>query len=192
MTRPARRRGEIRLELDQRASYRFSLLSKQETRCLAAMYGPKYGLSISTWKVLSVIGHFAPISSSEAGKRTSLEPDKVTRAVDSLVEQGLVLRRQDPDDRRRVILSLSAKGRRTNDDIERVRHVLELEFLGILTPDEIETLYTVLDKLSDRAAEIFASRDAWRELVRRHAASGDGDGDARVPRRAPPSRARSL
>jgi DNA-binding MarR family transcriptional regulator len=184
MNEQPRKRGAIRLALDQRASYRFSLLSKQETRCLAAMYGPKYGLSISTWKVLSVIGRFAPVSATEAGKRTSLEPDKVTRAVDSLVEQGLVLRRQDPDDRRRVILSLSAKGKRTHDDIDRVRHVLELEFLGVLTPDELETLYTVLDKLADRAADIFAAKDAWRELMRRHEGQDGAPAEIRMPRRA--------
>lgn len=179
-----RPRGEIRLELDQRASYRFSLLTRQETKCLAAMYGPKYGLSISTWKVLSVIGRFAPISATEAGKRTSLEPDKVTRAVDSLVKRGLVLRRQDPEDRRRVILALSAKGKRTHDDIERVRHILEIEFMSVLSAEERETLYTVLDKLAARAAEIFTGKDAWRALVQRHAADAGADGEARPKRRA--------
>ena len=62
---------------------------------------------------------------------TSLEPDKVTRAVDSLVRLGLVNRRSDRRDRRFVVLTLSTKGKRVNDEIEMVRNAMELELVGV-------------------------------------------------------------
>jgi DNA-binding MarR family transcriptional regulator len=115
------RPSRVRLNLNERTAYRFLHLAGQVMRCLGEMYGPRYGLTIGTWKVLSMIGAYGPMSASELGKRTSLEPDKVTRTVDNLVKRSLVLRRQDPADRRRVILTLSSKGTVVNDAIEHVR-----------------------------------------------------------------------
>ena len=90
--------------LDERTTYRFSILASRQTRCLSAMYLQKFGLSVSQWKVLPILGYHGPMSAKEVGERTSLEPEKVTRAVDQLVTRGFVTRRSDSRDRRRVIL----------------------------------------------------------------------------------------
>jgi len=50
----------------------------------------------------------------------SLEPAKVTRGIDALAKQSRVLRREGPEDRRRTILTFSAKRRRLHDEIEQV------------------------------------------------------------------------
>lgn len=162
----------IRLDLKERLAYRFLNLAGQQMRCLAEMYVPWYRLTIAKWKVLSVIGFFAPMSSTAVGRHTSLEPDKVSRTTDQLVRAGLVVRKQDHRDRRRVILSLSPKGKRVNDAIEEVRRAIEVELLSVLSPQELETFYSTLDKLDDRAAIIFAERQAWQSIAKgTHAAS---------------------
>jgi hypothetical protein len=85
-----------------------------------------------------------------------------------LAERGLVLRRGDAADRRRTVLSLSAKGRRIHDRIEQVSRALERELLTVLTSAEREMLYLVLDKLERRSSDIFDAGDAWRAIVHRH------------------------
>jgi DNA-binding MarR family transcriptional regulator len=162
-------------DLDRRTSYRFSIIARRQTRCLADMHASRCGLSVNGWKLLSVIEYFGPLSASEAGGHTSLEPAKVTRGIDALAEQGLVLRREDPADRRRTILSLSAKGKRIHDRVELVSRALEQELLSVLRPAERESLDRVLDKLERRSAEIFARSDAWREIVRASAADVDAE-----------------
>ncbi len=132
------------------------------------MHTATFGLSVNSWKLLSVIEYFGPLSASDAGAHTSLEPAKVTRGIDALAEQGLVLRREDPADRRRTILSLSAKGRRLHDKIEQVSRALEQELLSVLTPSERTMLYRTLDKLERQSLEIFARSDAWRHIFRAH------------------------
>jgi DNA-binding MarR family transcriptional regulator len=134
------------------------------------MYSEKFGLTVSTWKVLSAIGRFGPLSATETGTRTNLEPDKVTRAVDALTGQGFVARRQDSGDRRRVVLSLTAKGKRVHESVSKVRDALEHEFLSVLAPVEIAALYSILDKLESRAMEIFTDKKAWRTIVERQVA----------------------
>jgi DNA-binding MarR family transcriptional regulator len=163
--------AEFRLDLKDRVGYRFLHLAGQQMRCLAEMYGPRYKLTIAKWKVLSIIGYFKQLSATELGRYTSLEPDKVTRTVDHLVRQGLVDRRQDPADRRRVILSLTIKGKRVNDSIEVVRKAIEVDLLCALEPGELSGFYAILDKLDARAAEIFGQAEAWRAISERHAPS---------------------
>jgi DNA-binding MarR family transcriptional regulator len=155
-----------RLSLDQRTSYRFSIIARRQTRCLADMHAATFGLSVNGWKLLSVIEYFGPLSASEAGAHTSLEPAKVTRGIDALAQQRLVLRREDPADRRRTILTLSEKGRRLPDKVAQVSRALERELLSVLTPSERSMLYRTLDKLERRSSDIFARRDAWRNIFR--------------------------
>ena len=154
------------LSLDRRTSYRFSIIARRQTRCLAQMHAAEFGLSVNGWKLLSVIEYFSPLSASEAGAHTSLEPAKVTRGIDMLAAQGLVRRRQDPVDRRRTVLSLSAKGRRIHDKIELVSRGLERALLAGLSASERKILYRVLDKLERRSAEIFRWSDRNRAGVR--------------------------
>jgi DNA-binding MarR family transcriptional regulator len=114
------------------------------------------------------VGRFAPLAAVEVGQFVSLEPDRVTRTVDVLVRQGIVARRQDKQDRRRISLSLTAKGKRIQEQIERVRYALEYEFLSVLDDGELETLYRILDKLEPQAKSIFTSDGAWQRIVNKY------------------------
>src|SRR3954471_8132025 len=100
---------EINLDLEHRTAYRFSMLAAQSTRCMADLYR-KAGITVGGWRTLSLIGRYEPIYPSSIAERTSVDPDKVTRAVDRLVEKGLVARKVDNADRRRIALRLTARG----------------------------------------------------------------------------------
>jgi DNA-binding MarR family transcriptional regulator len=158
----------VKVDLKQRTTYRFSLILKRLVDCLAEMHQTKFGITINGWKVMSVVGRFAPLAAVEVGQFVSLEPDRVTRTVDVLVKQGIVARRQDKQDRRRISLSLTAKGKRIQEQIERVRYALEYEFLSVLDDTELETLYRILDKLEPQAKSIFTADGAWERIVNKY------------------------
>jgi DNA-binding MarR family transcriptional regulator len=152
-----------RLKLDQRVGYRFSNITKRLHQALAEMHVKRYGLSINNWRLMSVIAFFEPLSATELGQRTSLEPDKIARASDALVKRGYVIRRKDEKDRRKVALSLSAEGWRVHDKIELVASALEAEFLSVLTTEERETLDVALTKLEEQSFVLFGRREGWYE-----------------------------
>jgi len=158
----------IRLDQQQWVAYRLSILTGYNMRGLAVMYKKRFGLSVAQWRVLTVIGRHAPASATTVAGYTSLEPDKVTRAVDTLVRFGLVKRRSDQRDLRFVVLTLSPKGMRVNKEIEKVRNAMELEFVSALTRREVKMLYDLLDKLQVRAEQMFRRPDAWREILAKH------------------------
>lgn len=145
--------------------YQFSIYADRYGRLLAGFYEGAYGLSYSDWRLMAVLGVHPAISASEAGKRTSLAPDKVTRTVDSLVDKGLVLRAPDKKDRRRVVLSLSAKGKRQFQAIDNVRYAIECEMLSELDASEALILHAALRKIGSHVERMMAEGRTWEEIL---------------------------
>ena len=85
------------------------------------------GLTGAQADALVVIGQAGPLSLNELGDLLIAEAGHPSRLVDRLVEAGFVERRAAQDDRRRVELSLTARGRRLQKRILASREsVLEL------------------------------------------------------------------
>jgi DNA-binding MarR family transcriptional regulator len=62
-------------------------------------------------KLLSAIAESEPATLNEVAKTIGRGAPAVSRSVDALVRSGLVERTQDPDNRRRLALRLTQKGR---------------------------------------------------------------------------------
>jgi DNA-binding MarR family transcriptional regulator len=85
------------------------------------------GLTAAQAEAIVVIGQAQPLSLKDLGELLIAEAGHPSRLVDRLVDAGLVERRSAPDDRRRVDLSLTPKGRELEErvNVERMR-VLQL------------------------------------------------------------------
>ena len=85
------------------------------------------GLTGAQADALGVIGKAGPLSLKELGELLIAEAGHPSRLVDRLVEAGLVERRPAEDDRRRVELSLTKRGRALEKRMLRAREgVLQL------------------------------------------------------------------
>lgn len=153
------------LDLEHRPAYRFSILAALSTRALAGLLAEHSGLTVAGWRALSIIGAHEPLSSGSVARHSSMDADKVTRAVDRLVAKRLVAREADEADRRRVVLTLTVRGRKVYGEIDRRRREIDAKFLSVLTEAEREAFFATLDKLELQARRIFTGRDAWRALI---------------------------
>lgn len=114
---------------------------------------------------ITVIGQAGPLALKDLGELLIAEAGHPSRLVDRLVEAGLVDRRGEQDDRRRVVLSLTAKGRRLEKRVEDVRQrVLEIgrEMLGNRDVDAVIELLSHMLAGSEYADLI----ERRRELAR--------------------------
>jgi DNA-binding MarR family transcriptional regulator len=105
------------------------------------------GLTAAQADAISVIGLAEPLSLKDLGELLIAEAGHPSRLVDRLVEAGFVDRSVAGEDRRRVELSLTAKGRRMSARIERARgDVLEVgrELIG---ERDIEPVLSLLREL---------------------------------------------
>nr|WP_281373222.1 MarR family transcriptional regulator [Kineococcus aurantiacus] len=69
-------------------------------------------LTPDRWRCLAQVARQPGASMSDLVETLVMAPATASRAVDGLVDQGLVYRGLDPADRRRVVLRASAEGRR--------------------------------------------------------------------------------
>jgi DNA-binding MarR family transcriptional regulator len=75
------------------------------------------GLTIAQCHPLLEIDELGRTSLGDLASRLDLDPSTLSRTVENLVRQGLVQREPDSSDRRRVVLTLTAEGKRLVDDI---------------------------------------------------------------------------
>jgi DNA-binding MarR family transcriptional regulator len=144
------------LELDRFLPYRLSVLSNRISQDIARLYGERFGLNVTGWRILAVLGRYPDLSATEVAERTAMDKVAVSRAVTSLLASGRLKRRLHGDDRRRSVLQLSAKGYRIYDEVAPLALQLERELLSNLSQDEQHWLERILGKLE--AAEIAQSR----------------------------------
>ena len=112
--------AEPTVALEARLTYRCQMVATRVTRALAPMLQERHGLSVINWRVLAVIGRWAPVSAKDVVARTSTDPYFVSRAIDQLAQLGMVIREVDPDDRRRARLALTARGERVHQHVSAV------------------------------------------------------------------------
>ncbi|CAM5591270.1 hypothetical protein SALBM311S_03210 [Streptomyces alboniger] len=89
------------------------LLSHAERRLverLAAVLTEE-GCSVEQWRVLSIAADGEGHPMTEIAEYALMPAPSLTKLVDRMVADNLVYRRPDPDDRRRVLLYLSDRGR---------------------------------------------------------------------------------
>lgn len=120
-----------------------------ESRALASIQGT--GLCGSDFGVLEALLHKGPLPVNALGKTVLLTSGSITTSVDRLTQRGLVARRDDPDDRRVRIVSLTPEGRRLIKAAFE-RHAADLDrVMSPLTVHERATLVTLLRKLGRSA-----------------------------------------
>ncbi|MFN3347756.1 MarR family winged helix-turn-helix transcriptional regulator [Pseudorhodoplanes sp.] len=147
---------------DEQVSFLFSVMAKLFDRAFASIH-TKLALSVGNLKIMRTIAFFGPLSASQLGAKVCLDPDKITRAVDALVDRGFVSRKHDETDRRKVVLTLSAKGRRAHEKIEAAAGKLEVELLSVLSADEQRALLASLRKLEQYSLAVMRRREGGRE-----------------------------
>ncbi len=139
------------LDLENFLPYRLSVLSNTVSTALAGAYARRFGLSIPQWRVIAVLARTPGLSAAAVAERTAMDKVAVSRAVAGLARAGRVRRALDQSDRRRSVLTLTARGREVYTRI--VPYALEYErrLLAELAPSEQSLFAAVLTRLQKRA-----------------------------------------
>ncbi len=108
------------------------------------------GLRPRHYAVLSALADGTELSTQHAvGGCLAIDPSTMVSVVDELEAKALIRRRRDPDDRRRYLLRLTAKGRRMHERCRTAAHQVESEVLARLNDEERRTLHVLLQRALD-------------------------------------------
>jgi MarR family transcriptional regulator, lower aerobic nicotinate degradation pathway regulator len=99
------------------------------------------GLSLRSVLVLACLSEDGELSQQQVADRGGIDRSDMVKLIDQLEALGMVLRRPDPLDRRRHVLSLTAKGQRASRQSEQIVQQVTGRVLSRLTTDERHTLH---------------------------------------------------
>ena len=136
------------LELDRFLPYRLSVLSNRISAAIASDYAERFALSVTEWRVLAILGRAPGASANEVAERAAMDKVSVSRAVAKLLAAGRLRRSRHPSDRRRSVLSLSARGRRIYQQIVPLALAHEQRLLASLGASDRQALERILGRLS--------------------------------------------
>jgi len=135
--------------------FRLSALANRVREALYEYYHPRFGLSVTAWRVIANLGEQAPgapLSAKALATRVMMDQVQISRAIREVVRLGVVRRSVDGADRRRAALELTPQGRRVYEAIVPVALRLERELLSELAPAERRRLSALLGQLERAAA----------------------------------------
>jgi len=134
-------------ELAERLGYLFKHAQSRLTALTAEALAP-HGVSAREVAVLAVLAGAEPASQQQAARRLGIDRTSMVAFVDALEARGLVARSPDPDDRRRNVVAVTAKGRETLRRADRARTEAERRFLAPLSRSTADALRRALTTLA--------------------------------------------
>jgi len=150
----ARPRRDSVLVLDDFLPYRLSVLSNRVSRAIAKRYSLAFDLTIPEWRIIAVLGQRAGLTATEIAEATEMDKVAVSRAVAKLVAKKRVAARDDRQDARRQLLSLTAQGQSLHARIAPMALAAEAQLLAALSAEERAQLDRLLTRLSQVATQL--------------------------------------
>jgi DNA-binding MarR family transcriptional regulator len=135
------------LELERFLPYRLSVLSNRISQAIARIYQQRFGLDVTEWRIMAVLGRFPGLSAGEVAERTAMDKVAISRGVARLLERNLITRDIHEGDRRRSVLALSSAGHEVYGEIAPLALDYEQRLLAELADEEREWLDRLLARL---------------------------------------------
>lgn len=109
----------------------------------------EYGITSAQYLLLNLVSREGGLTSADLARRSSITSQAMNESIAALAQKRLVLRTEDRNDRRVLLVSLSAEGKRVLNVCERAVDAAEAEFFSRLKPAKVVLLRTLLSALID-------------------------------------------
>lgn len=137
-----------KLDLFKFTPFRLNRLAAEVSAELASEYQERYGLDIPEWRILATLGFRDDACTAQyIAHCTRTHKSTISRAVSHLMDQQIIERVENEDDRREFALQLTRRGRKLYEElIPRLLHK-EQDILSCLTAAERKEFASALGKI---------------------------------------------
>lgn len=140
-------------------THRLHTLGKLTDRVTQAAYLDETALPLGEGRCLAAIGAFAPLSVKDLAHRANVDKGQASRAAQSLVDKGLVVKTPSAADARGVELAFTPAGEQLWRRLMRVIERRNAEIVACLSPAEQAQLDGLLGRLVAHARTLAERRD---------------------------------
>ncbi len=145
ITRPRPAASGARYVLDDQIGFLLRQVTQRHTTIFSHMMGD--GLTPMQWAVLAKLLEVGRTSQTALGRAVYMDAATVKGTVDRLVVRGFVLRLQDAEDRRKLLVDLTKEGRETTLRNLDAASAITRETLAPLEDEEARRLFALLAKM---------------------------------------------
>ncbi|GAB3209560.1 MarR family winged helix-turn-helix transcriptional regulator [Nocardia tengchongensis] len=119
--------------------------SQELDRAIATCLGES---SVGRWHVLEAVAGGAGLSMSQLADATLLNAATLTRLIDAMIADNLVLRKVDDTDRRRVLVFPTRRGQLTRKVMEQTLAASGLAEIGATAASATKALTALVDRVA--------------------------------------------
>jgi len=105
-----------------------------------------HGLTDQQWRIIRALNEVDSLDIAALGRACCLHTASLSRILPNLEADGLVSRRADKRDQRRVSVSLTAKGRKLFETVAPQSEAIYPQLAQEIGPHRLEQIYTLLDE----------------------------------------------
>lgn len=143
-----------KLDLEQYIPYRIAVLSGQIGLTSTRLYRQHFGFGLREWRMIAVLGQTGEQTLSQLSRTAKVDTGTAARALKTLVEKGLVSKRDDELDQRKVQFALTDVGHKVLDRVANGALERERALLEPLSAADRKKFMQLLLVLEKRAAEL--------------------------------------
>lgn len=130
---------------------------------LEQFYSKQFGLDGEGWRSIAALATYAPISAKQLAAILDLNAVQMTRALTKLQKLGLVSRRTDQRDKRRIVLRLTSRGAEVFQQIIPKALAVEKDLMSGFSTAEREQLAWFLKRMEKNVALVSVGTASSRE-----------------------------
>ncbi len=123
------------------------------------LYAREHNYSMAQLNAMLRIHHKGACGVSDLGDEMGVSSAAASQLLERLVQQGLVTRSEDPQDRRNKVVMLTAAGQQIVQESIAARQVWLDHLVELMTPVEQEQVNTALQLLLDKAITADEQKD---------------------------------
>ncbi|MCK0093747.1 MarR family transcriptional regulator [Rhodococcus sp. F64268] len=110
-------------------------------------------VSVPHLRILVMVDTWGPLNLAAVAQALGVNPSNASRAVDRLIKAGLMDRRDAPEDRRNLNLTLTAEGKALVEKVSAHRRDSISAVLERMTPEDRDSLTVALRRFAAAAGE---------------------------------------
>lgn len=144
---------------------KFVLLRRALNLVATKLLQPK-GIGVSQAAIVRHLADEGACSQADLARATAVDPAAIGRAVDSLVRRGWAEQRENPTDRRRWDVTLTAKGKEFAGELDKVYARTAALLVSPLGAIDRKRFIGIIDKLTKGLGSVLEGQGEGRRLSR--------------------------
>ncbi len=154
-----------RTEIRDLLSYRIHTVANLLSRGAAMRYRRQFNVSLWEWRIIALLGAYAPLSLSEIAASAALDKGQASRVVAGLIDRNLIERQVNDFDGRSSKLSLTRKGLKTYDGLIEAANERERALRSVLSAAELALLGRALERVAAQARRLVEDEETSEALA---------------------------